>query len=110
MEDIIALLSNNSYLILKESFEYTLIKSGVLDFYLPKEIDIDNPEVDSSKYLTWERYYTDLLKTITKQTPYAYKKDSLPNIYTKSNNARLILKVYDLDNFFNFNAEHTNLF
>lgn len=107
LEDILdVLFQTDSYLIIKESFEYVLLKSGILNFYLPKEIDLDAPSVDSSRYLTWERFYFSLIQEITQGTPYYYKKSSLPSIYTKGKNANIILSVYGLS----APEEHTNIF
>ena len=37
--------------------------------------------VESSKYFSWERYFTDLLTETTKNTIAAYNKDKLNNYY-----------------------------
>lgn len=97
LEDALALLTaTKSYLIAKESFEYCILKSGVVDQMLPENINIDSPLVDSSKYLTWERFYTDLLETVTKDMPLAYNKLVLNRAYLTDTNMQRILSVYGL--------------
>ena len=97
LEDALALLATTkSYLIAKESFEYCILKSGIVDQVLPKNMSIDSPLVDSSKYLTWEHFYTDLLETVTKDTPLAYNKLTLNRAYLTDANMHRILSVYGL--------------
>lgn len=97
IEDVIPLLSEyNCYLITKESFEYVILKSGILRQLI--NFDADNPLVDSEKYLSWERFYTDVLCEITKGTVLQYNKLNLNEAYLTPENLRKILAVYNIAN------------
>ena len=96
VEDVLPLLSAyNCYLVAKESFKYVLLKSGILKNLVT--INIDEPEVDSKKYLTWERFYTDYIQEITSGTVFEYNKVHLNEAYYISqDNKQKILDVYKL--------------
>ena len=81
---------------MEESFEYVILKSGIVHSKDPRMLTLDEPLVDSRLYSSWEQYYTDLLCYITASTPLAYKKDHLPQEYSNITAAAAILKVYDL--------------
>lgn len=76
-----------------ESFEYCILKSGIVS--IPSTIDIDCPQVDYHRYLTWENYYTQLLQNLTQNTILQYSKDHLNSNYSAPGNTNKILKVYD---------------
>ena len=79
---------------LPESFEWIILKSGVV-----KKIDankLDHPEqyADSALYMSWEQYFTDLLMETTNESDYMkYKKSSLSDFYLQDNNVAEIIKV-----------------
>lgn len=95
LEDVIPILERtHCFLIAKESFEYIILKSGIVNHLL--SLDIEHPLVNSEKYLTWEQFYTDLLTAITKGTRLAYNKLSLNPAYLAGSNIALILDAYGL--------------
>ena len=58
---------------------------------------IDSPLVEAKKYLSWERYYTDLLMTVGKlKTDCSYSKTSLGKAYYSQSFISRILGVYGL--------------
>lgn len=79
---------------LPESFEWIILKSGVV-----KKIDankLDHPEqyADSALYMSWEQYFTDLLMETTNESDYMkYKKSSLSDYYLQDKNVAEIIKV-----------------
>ena len=79
---------------LPESFEWLIIKSGVI-----KKIDtnkIDHPEqyADSTLYMSWEQYFTDLLIETTKESDYMqYTKSHLSDYYIQEKNIAEITKI-----------------
>ena len=79
---------------LPESFEWLIIKSGVI-----KKIDtnkIDHPEqyADSTLYMSWEQYFTDLLIETTKESDYMqYTKSHLSDYYLQEKNIAEITKI-----------------
>ena len=77
-----------------ESFEWMILKSGIL-----RDADIDeilsHPEkyIDSREYISWERFFTALLREKTKDDPVKrYEKKELSAFYT-GENAKQILQV-----------------
>lgn len=91
-----AVSSCEGALILLESFEYAILKSGIVHSKDVRLDTLDSPEVQSTVYSSWEQYYTDLLIDLTKDSVLAYKKTHLQPEYSKTSNASKILEVYDL--------------
>lgn len=78
-----------------ESFEWMILKSNVLECAEVKEILL-HPEdfIDSSEYVSWERFFTSLLYEKTKgDAVRQYSKTELPKFYTSGKNASMILNV-----------------
>ena len=71
-------------LYLPESFEWLILKSGVI-----KNADLSAilqntwDYVDSSMYMSWERYFTALLVELTNNTYLQYSKNDLNDVYIK---------------------------
>ena len=60
---------NKITLYLPESFEWLVLKSGILGSQTPKEIlDYPSDFIESSLYFSWEQYFTDLLIQLTHDT------------------------------------------
>lgn len=96
IEDIMPYVKGGTVsLIILESFEYAILKSGIFNSQL-RGIDIEQPVVDAVLFFTWERYYTDLLESITKDKIYSYSKSSLNKTYCTPSNVESILSVYGL--------------
>lgn len=80
-------INRGSYIWAPESFKYLILKSGIIRAEGLGEI-MENPGdfIESSKYSSWERFFTRLLEEITKNTIYEYSKKKLnPNYLTKGN-------------------------
>ena len=91
----IASISNNVGLYLPESFEWMILKSGII-----KSVEIEkilaNPEdyIESSVYFSWERFFTELLENVTKDdTKLNYHKDKISGAYLNEHNKKAILNV-----------------
>ena len=71
-------------LYLPESFEWMILKSGILEKKKIKEI-IDKPfdYIESQNYFSWERFFTELLVTETEKTQFPYFKSKLNEYYMK---------------------------
>ena len=74
--------NGQSFLFLPESFEWLLLKSGMIDGKRIQGI-LDQPEdfIDSQQYISWERYFTKLLTEETQDTYLHYEKRSLNKNY-----------------------------
>ena len=89
-----ATIKQNVALFFPESFEWMILKSGILHNALIDEI-LAKPEdyIDNTRYISWERFFTALLQDITSADPIKqYSKSSLPPFYT-GENAKNILHV-----------------
>ena len=79
---------------LPESFEWIILSSGVLKNKDSHKINVLNVKIDSSKYLSWEQYFTDLLIETTKDNEYMkYNKSNLMPFYLQSGTVNSIKTV-----------------
>jgi len=78
---------------LPESFEWLLLQSGIFKETELTEV-LSNPEnhVESKEYASWERFFTDYLIKISKNTYLQYTKKSLNENYLKGTVREQILK------------------
>ena len=79
-------------LYLPESFEWLILKSGLVDGKRVQEI-LDAPEkyIESKDYFSWERYFTRLLTDETNGTFLHYSKDKLNEVYLHEKERNMIL-------------------
>ena len=79
-----AYLERHSHIILylPESFEWLILRSGFLPTHAVQDI-LRAPEnyADSTRFFSWERYFTTLLVTETAGTPFQYTKSRLNPVY-----------------------------
>lgn len=87
--------SQGSYIWTPESFEYLVLKSGIVQAEGLGDI-LNAPEdfIESGEYSSWERFFTRLLEDSTRNTIYAYSKKRLnPNYLTKGNRDKIRILV-----------------
>lgn len=81
------------HLYLPESFEWIILKSGLID---GREIQaiLEEPEeyIDSRDFFSWERYFTKLLINKTEKTYLKYQKSKLNVNFLHKKNKDIILK------------------
>ncbi len=79
--------AKNVVYFLPESFEWILLKSGLVEEKDIKDI-LENPSkfIESEKYFSWERFFTALLIEKTKNSPFEYSKHKLNPIYLHEKN------------------------
>jgi hypothetical protein len=90
-----AKLTKGAMMYLPESFEWLVLRSGIIQSKSIQEI-LESPEkyIESSKYFSWEQYFTQLLKQETEDKPYCkYQKSLLPEFYMTAANQNKILAV-----------------
>lgn len=88
----------NIVLYAPESFEWMLLASNTIP-HLNVSAILEQPEnyIDSAKYISWERYFTDLLIDSTKDSPlWRYAKKKLPAIYSSPKVIKTVKKVMKL--------------
>lgn len=71
-------IKHNITVIAPESFEYLLLKTFAFQKFLNDELEYTWKYCDSRYYLTWERYFTDLIGKIAEQSyGFSYSKKKL---------------------------------
>ena len=85
--------AKNITLYLPESFEWIILKSGLIEGKDLQKI-LEDPEkyIDSGEFFSWERYFTKLLVNMTEETYLKYRKAHLNKAYLHDKNKRQILK------------------
>ena len=85
---------NKITLYLPESFEWLVLKSGILGSQTPKEI-LEHPSdnIESSLYFSWEQYFTDLLIQLTHDTVLHYSKNRFNPSYLQPANVAKVLRA-----------------
>lgn len=72
-------LSSNIQIYAFESFEYLILCSGMFEKYVHDELEHTYDYCDSREFITWERFYTDLLiKKCSELYGISYTKSKLP--------------------------------
>lgn len=96
MEKIISLIKDypNITLYLPESFEWLILKSGILEISgLDKILEYPGDEIESQEYFSWERYFTEQLIQWTKDSYLKYSKRSLNPVYLQEKISDKIIAV-----------------
>lgn len=85
--------NRNIKLYLPESFEWLILKSGLIG-RKSLQILLRNPEdyIDGKEYFSWERYFTKLLVDQTENMYLKYQKSKLNPAYLHEKNRTVILK------------------
>lgn len=79
---------------LPESFEWLILKSGMIDGKVIQDI-LSHPEdfIESREYFSWERYFTDLLVEYTQVSYLKYNKSKLNEAYLHEKMKQAILNA-----------------
>lgn len=96
MEKLMILIKNrpNVTLYLPESFEWLILKSGLIeDGSIATILEHPHNYIDSKEYFSWERYFTSLLIQKTQDNYLKYSKSSLNPVYLQNNEMDKILAV-----------------
>ena len=89
----------NFRLCLPESFEWLILKSGLIPGANLKNL-LDSPSeyIESSKYFSWEHFFADYQIDVTKDTEYKYQKSKLNKFYlSERNSKRIVAEIFDND-------------
>ena len=98
IDKLVKLASYNKKLALylPESFEWLVLKSGIINYTNLQDI-IENPEnyADTVKHFSWEQFFTHTLESATCNDPIKkYQKNNLLPYYTESKNQEKILAQF----------------
>lgn len=86
-------------LYLPESFEWLILKSGIVGSKKLKDV-LEEPEefIESSEYLSWERFFTRLLMKMTNDTYFKYSKQKLNEVYLHENiSSKILSKMNEIE-------------
>lgn len=87
---------NHVQLYLPESFEWLILKSGVIkDSKIVKILENPSDYIDSTKWFSWERFFTDLLVELSADSYLQYTKKKINPNYLQSNIKNKILSTMD---------------
>lgn len=80
-------------LCLPESFEWLILKSGLVKAEDLNSV-LNNPSdyIESKKYFSWENFFEDYLVKNAKNTPFSYKKSEINPAYLQKTNSEKIMK------------------
>ena len=83
---------------LPESFEYLILRSGLIQSEeLTKILETTSDYVECKEYESWERYFTELLISLTTGAKSQYSKHTLNEYYLQERNIRRILEEFPDD-------------
>ena len=86
--------NSNIKLYLPESFEWLLLYADILNKpFIRKRLEEAENYIESEKYFSWERYFTDLLMEETKDSPYPYDKSNLKDFYLQDKIVQKVLEA-----------------
>lgn len=81
-------------LCLPESFEWLILKSGIIPSdYVETVLESPGEYIESAKCFSWENFFERFLIQQTKGTPFQYAKANLNPIYTQENNRMRIAAI-----------------
>ena len=83
----------NIRLCLPESFEWLILRSGLIKSEHITEI-LENPSsyIDCSEYFSWENFFEQFIISKTVDTPFQYQKSRINSIYLISENSNKIIE------------------
>ncbi|MCI8447638.1 MAG: translation initiation factor 2 [Eubacterium sp.] len=86
----------NTKCYLPESFEWLILKSGLIDGNAVSNI-LDHPQdfIESQEYFSWERFFTAVLVKYTQNTYLSYSKYQLNNSYLHDRPKKAILDIIE---------------
>lgn len=80
---------------LPESFEFLILKSGLLrSDELTRILEATPEYVECKEYESWERFFTELLILLTTGTPYQYAKHTLNEFYLQDRSVKKVLEQF----------------
>ncbi|MBQ3920272.1 MAG: hypothetical protein II695_11385 [Oscillospiraceae bacterium] len=82
---------SNIRLCLPESFEWLILRSGIVSTADMKLLDDPSEYIESAEYFSWENFFEKYLIGITVGTPFKYDKSEINDIYLIPANSKKIL-------------------
>ena len=86
--------ARNVIVYLPESFEWLILKSGLIkDSDLADKLDSTHDYVDSKEYFSWERFFTALLVAQSQGTYLQYSKSDLNPVFLQEHEQKAIIDI-----------------
>lgn len=88
---------NHVVLYLPESFEWLILKSGIIrNHRIPDILNNPSEHIESADYFSWEQFFTALLTELTNDYNYMrYSKQRLPDFYLQNENVQKFLDAME---------------
>lgn len=85
--------AGNIIVCLPESFEWLILKSGLINAENIQDI-LDNPSdhIESSEFFSWENFFEKYLIEKTTDTPFKYAKSKINPVYLNETNSEMIIR------------------
>lgn len=94
MVNILRDKGDGSFIWAPESFEYLIFKAGILyNDYIKDIMKSPGSYIDSSKYLSWEEYFFDLLVSECRKSGLNYGKNYLPDRFLSESNINKFINI-----------------
>lgn len=89
----------NFRLCLPESFEWLILKSGLIKAdELDKLLESPSEHIESSEFFSWELFFADYLIAVTKDTVFKYKKSKINKVYLNEiNSKKIVSEILDAE-------------
>ena len=85
---------DNVTVCLPESFEWLLLRSGIIrKDGIVEALESPESHIDSTRFASWEQYFTWLLIDATRGTAFEYKKGKLAEAYAIPQNADKVMQL-----------------
>ncbi len=85
---------DNITVCLPESFEWLLLRSGLIKSErLTGVLDDPGAHIESAQFMSWEQFFTAVLKEETRRTPFAYRKSEIADAYCIERNASSVMAL-----------------
>ncbi len=86
---------SNIRLCLPESFEWLILKSGIINTTDMEMLDDPSDYIESAEYFSWENFFEKYLIGITVDTPFQYAKHEINSVYLNPvNSNKIINEIY----------------
>ena len=83
-------------LYLPESFEWLILKSGLIKSeYITEILEVPSSYIECADYFSWENFFEHYLIESTVDTPFQYAKKEINPVYLNESNAeKIIVEIY----------------
>lgn len=81
------------YVFAPESFEYLILATSVFRRHCKQELKYTENYADTTSYYTWERYYTELLRSLCKEMHLHYNKEKWDKLHRVFRSQKFLCEI-----------------